>query len=165
MTGADLGLPPEDGAAAPPLKEGEFRLLILAQQQGRTWGCVSAAPGATTFDERVPRLTGPDDPLVAVVETLIRLADTRSRRERATILVKQLESVKGVAAVPLVLVARQTSVPSASFTGGAVMPRCVRASGEMATHVSAESGNPRAASVCSLTSKTGFVNPPELAEK
>src|SRR5438128_1744506 len=101
MTGADLGCPPEDAALACPLKEGEFRLLILAQQQGRNWGCVSAAPGAATFGERVPLLTGPDDPLVAVVETLIQVADSRSRRERATLLVKRLEGVDGLAAVPI----------------------------------------------------------------
>jgi len=101
MTGADLGCPPEDPALACPLNEGEFRLLILAQQQGRFLGCVSAAPGAMTFGERVPLLTGPDDPLVAVVETLIRVADSRSRRERATLLVKRLEGVDGPAAVPL----------------------------------------------------------------
>src|SRR5207253_4897256 len=101
MTAADLGLPPEDGANAPPLKEGEYRLLILAQAQGRYAGCVSAAPGATTFGERVPLLSGPDDPLVAVVETLIQVADSRSRRERATLLVKRLEDAKGVSAVPL----------------------------------------------------------------
>ena len=35
MTAADLGCPADDAAPAPPLKEGEFRLLILAQQQGR----------------------------------------------------------------------------------------------------------------------------------
>ena len=101
MTAADLGLPADDGAKPPPLKEGEFRLLILAQQQGRYAGCVSAAPGATTFGERVPRITGPDDPLVAVIETLILVADSRSRRERATLLVKRLDSVKGLAAVPI----------------------------------------------------------------
>jgi HEAT repeat protein len=101
MTTADLGCPAEDGALAPTLKEGEFRLLILAQQQGRSLGCVSAAPGATTFGERVPLLTGPDDPLVAVVETLIQVVDARSRRERATLLIKRLEGVKGLAAVPI----------------------------------------------------------------
>jgi HEAT repeat protein len=90
MTATDLGCPPDDAALAPPLKEGEFRLLILAQQQGRFMGCVSAAPGATTFGERVPLLTGPDDPLVAVVETLIQVADARSRRERATLLIDRL---------------------------------------------------------------------------
>src|SRR5437763_3401842 len=83
MTAADLGSPADDGALAPPLKEGEFRLLILAQQRGGGVGCVSAAPGATTFGERVPLVTGPDDPLVAVVETLIQVADSRPRRERA----------------------------------------------------------------------------------
>jgi hypothetical protein len=102
MTASDLGLPADDGTAAPPLKEGEFRLLILAQQQGPfSYGCVSAAPGATTFAERVPLLTGPEDPLVAVVETLIQVADARSRRERATLLVKRLEGVNGLAAVPI----------------------------------------------------------------
>src|SRR5438105_2905768 len=38
MTAADLGCPAEDPALACPLKEGEFRLLILAQQQGRSLG-------------------------------------------------------------------------------------------------------------------------------
>ena len=108
MTGPDLGLGTEDASTAPPLKEGEFRLLILTQQRGFTsfggipsYGCVSAAPGATTFGERVPLLTGPDDPLVAVVETLIRVADSGSRRERATLLVDRLEGADGVSAVPL----------------------------------------------------------------
>jgi HEAT repeat protein len=102
MTAADLGCS-ADGASAPPLKEGEFRLLILVQQQGPwpSMGCVAAAPGATSFGERVPLLKGPDDPLVSVVETLIRVADSRSRRERASLLVGQLQDVTGLAAVPL----------------------------------------------------------------
>jgi HEAT repeat protein len=101
MTSGDLGCPPEDATTAPPLKEGEFRLLILVQQQGLSYGCVSASPGATTFEERVPLLKGPDDPLVGVVETLIRVADSRSRRERSALLVKRLEGVDGLPAVPL----------------------------------------------------------------
>jgi hypothetical protein len=101
MTAADLGCPADDPALACPLKEGEFRLLILAQQQGNTYGCVSAAPGATTFAERVPLLTDPDDPLVAAVETLIQVVDSRSRKERASLLVKRLEKAEGLSAVPL----------------------------------------------------------------
>jgi HEAT repeat protein len=106
MTSADLGLPAEDASSASPLKEGEFRLLILAQQRGaafgsETFGCVSATPGATTFEERVPLVTGPDDPLVGVVETLIKVVDARSRRERAALLVDRLVDVDGLAAVPL----------------------------------------------------------------
>src|SRR4051812_37246012 len=34
MTASDLGISAEDTTSAPPLKEGEFRLLILAQRQG-----------------------------------------------------------------------------------------------------------------------------------
>lgn len=102
MTPSDLGISATDASLAPPLKEGEYRLLILVQPQGLTsYGCVSAAPGATTFAERVPLVSGPDDPLVAVVETLIQVADSRSRRERATLLIDQLTETNGIAAVPL----------------------------------------------------------------
>ena len=101
MTGTDLGCPPEDPAVACPLKEGEYRLLILVQQQDRTWGCAAAAPGATTFEQRVPLLSGPDDPFVGVIETLIRVADSRSRRERVSLLVDRLKNTSGRAAVPL----------------------------------------------------------------
>jgi hypothetical protein len=107
MTASDLGCSADLGPSAPELKEGEFRLLILAQQSGRSFGglqsfgCVSMASGVTSFAQRVPLLSGPDDPLVGVVETLIKVADSRSRRERATLLIDRLEQAEGLAAVPL----------------------------------------------------------------
>lgn len=102
MTANDLGCPPADSEGAPPLEEGEFRLLILTQPQGfGSLGCVSATTGASTLDERVPRLSGLDDPLVAVVETLIRVVDSRSRNERARMLVERLAETNGLAAMPL----------------------------------------------------------------
>ncbi|MEX0936936.1 MAG: HEAT repeat domain-containing protein, partial [Pirellulales bacterium] len=110
MTASDLGISSGDAAQAPPLTEGEFRLLILTQQSGfgslgpggtPTYGCVTAAPGANTFDERVPLVSGPDDPLIGVIETLIRVADSRSRRARAELLVDRLSDLDGLAAVPL----------------------------------------------------------------
>lgn len=106
MTASDLGIVAQDSSAPSPLKEGEFRLLILSQQRGfefgvPTFGCVSAAPGVTTFAQRLPLLTGPDDLLVGVVETLIKVADSRSRRERATLVIDQLASADGVSAIPL----------------------------------------------------------------
>jgi hypothetical protein len=103
MTASDLGCSAVEGAQAPTLQEGEFRLLILIQPQGfGSYGCVSAATGATTFNERVPLLTGPDDLLAGVVETLFRVADSRSRRERASLLVERLADMHGLPAVPLV---------------------------------------------------------------
>ncbi len=101
MTASDLGIPSERGTQAPPLKEGEFRLLILAQQQGGSFGCVSAASGSLAFDERVPLLKSPDDPLVGVVDTLIQVADARSRLGKASLLVRKLKETDGLAAVPL----------------------------------------------------------------
>jgi hypothetical protein len=107
MTASDLGLTREDGGAA-PLAEGEFRLLILTQQGGGnpfgggmpTFGCASFPTGAT-FAQRVPLLTGPDDPLVGVVETLIRVVDSPSRRERAGLAMATLNETDGLAAIPL----------------------------------------------------------------
>jgi hypothetical protein len=101
MTAADLGCPADDAAVAPPLREGELRLLILVQQPGGAVGCVAAGPGASTFEQRVPLLRGLDDGLIATAETLIRVADSRSRRERARLLLDRLEQASGVSAVPL----------------------------------------------------------------
>lgn len=99
MTASDLGIS-ADGD--PPLAEGGFRLLILIQPRGlQSYGCVAAAPGAATFAERVPLVTGSEDPLVGVADTLIRVADSRSRRERASLLVQRLIETHGLAAVPL----------------------------------------------------------------
>lgn len=108
MTASDLGISPDDVRTDLPLKEGEYRLLILTQQQRsgtfggiQSFGCVSAAPGANTFNERVPQVTELDDPLVGVVETLIQVVDSRSRRERARLLVDRLVNADNLAAVPL----------------------------------------------------------------
>jgi HEAT repeat protein len=107
MTSTDLGLSAEDATLPSPLKEGEFRLLILTQQRSsafggvESYGCVSASPGMTTFEQRVPLVSGPDDPLVGAVETLIKVVDSRSRQERAKLLLERLATVDGVAAVPL----------------------------------------------------------------
>ncbi|HVU89749.1 MAG TPA: hypothetical protein VHD36_20635 [Pirellulales bacterium] len=102
MTNVDLGCPAEDPVQGCPLKEGEFRLLILVQQQGlQGFGCVSATPGATTFEQLVPLLSGPDDPLVDAVDTLIQVADARSRHQRAKLLLDRLQTTSGPAAVPL----------------------------------------------------------------
>jgi len=101
MTSADLGCSADDASNSCPLREGELRLLILAQQPGQTWGCVSAPSASATIDERVPLLSGADDPFVGVVESLIRVSDSRSRRERAAFLIERLQTLDGVSAIPL----------------------------------------------------------------
>jgi hypothetical protein len=105
MTASDLGLA---DASASPLKEGELRLLILVQQSEpnpfggpQAFGCVAPVRGSTEFHERVPLLAEPDDALVSVVETLIKVADSRSRRERAKLVIDRLADANGVAVVPL----------------------------------------------------------------
>jgi len=106
MTASDLGIAALDPSSPPPLQEGEFRLLILSQQRGfefgaPTFGCVAAAPGVTTFAQRVPRLNSPEDPLVGVVETLLKVADSRSRKERANLVIDRLANAEGESAIPL----------------------------------------------------------------
>jgi hypothetical protein len=92
----------QEYADAPPLvREGEYRLLMLIQQPEFT-GCVGASQGMSTFSQRIPLLTGPDDPIVATAETLLRASEVRSRRERAELVVATLGSANGAAAAPLI---------------------------------------------------------------
>jgi hypothetical protein len=100
MTASDLGFLANEATGSPPLREGEYRLLILVQQQGQTFGCVSMPPGARGFEERVPLLSGPEDPLVAAVEALLKVTDSRSRRERAGLVLDQLASAQARADLP-----------------------------------------------------------------
>ena len=65
-------------------------------------GCV-AAPSGANFQQQVPKLTGLDDPLLKTIETLVRVSELRSRKERAAVLIERLQTVDGAGAVPLLL--------------------------------------------------------------
>jgi HEAT repeat protein len=102
MTSSDLGLTEGDGSQAPPIQPGEFRLLLLTRTVQGGFSCTGYQPGtAFNLEQIIPKLRGADDPIVGMAETLVRVTESPSRRERVELLVKQLDATAGPAAVPL----------------------------------------------------------------
>jgi hypothetical protein len=102
MTSSDLGLSEADGSQAPPIQQGELRLLRLVRTAQGGFSCTGAQPGATQNpDQLLPRLVSVDDPIVGMAETLVRVTELPSRKERIEQLLSQLDQVAGPASVPL----------------------------------------------------------------
>ncbi len=102
MTHSDLGLPAPDPASPPAFQQGQYLLLLLARNARRpsSFSCVSAANWAPTR-QALPELTGPQDPIVSMTESLIAVTQTRSRRSRADLTLEQVKKLSGPAVVPL----------------------------------------------------------------
>ena len=102
MSSSDLGLSEADGSQAPPIQQGEFRLLLLVRTAQGGFGCTGYQPGTTTnLDQLIPKLAGADDPIVTMASTLVRVTESPSRKERTELLLKQLDETVGPSAVPL----------------------------------------------------------------
>jgi HEAT repeat protein len=96
MTSSDLGLPEADGSQVPPIQQGELRLLLLMRTADGGFTCPGAQPNvAQNPDQLVPKLRAMDDPIVGMTETLIRVTESPSRKERAALLIKQLDNPLG----------------------------------------------------------------------
>jgi len=117
MTSSDLGLPEADGTQPPPIQQGEFRLLMLTRTQQGGYSCTGPPNMALNPEQQVPRLAGPDDPIAAMTATLVRVSESPSRRERAELVIAQLDDAEGPAAVPLV-----KSLASRAFWAGQMPP-------------------------------------------
>ena len=108
MTGSDLGCAFEDLTSPPPLAQGEFRLLILSQRSGQ-FGCVAPIRGSN-FDQRVPKLSGLGDSLLKTIDTLVRVGEMRSRRERTEAIIARLHDASDAGDVPLLLSLQKRSL-------------------------------------------------------
>ena len=102
MTDADLGLPAPDPVAGAPFEHGEHVLLILSRNRG-SYGCVGLPSGQSNQQQLIPRLTGGDDPIVAMTRTMIAVSQAPSSRQRAELSMKHLEEISGPSTVPLIL--------------------------------------------------------------
>jgi hypothetical protein len=130
MTGTDLGVY-QYAAAGERLQPGQLLLILLARQGEFFLNCNPAA----TLRQSIPRLTGPDDPLLSTVDVLIAAARQHDRKARVQTLLDGLMKAHGREAGPLllalerraVIVARNTSLdrgaePKESVVGHALLP-------------------------------------------
>ncbi len=113
LTGNDLGVY-QFATAGERLQPGQTLLILLARQGQGFLNCNLAA----TLGQSIPRLTGPDDPLLSTVDVLISAARQRDRNTRVQTLLDGLTKARGREAAPLLLalerraaiVARNTSL-------------------------------------------------------
>lgn len=104
MTDTDLGLPAPDASVEAPLKAGDHMLLILSRSRGLgTYCCVALPNGVNEPRQLIPRLTGPDDPIVSMTRTMIRIAKSPAQQKRVGLCLEELRQTSGPATVPLLL--------------------------------------------------------------
>jgi HEAT repeat protein len=102
MSSSDLGLTESDGSQAPPIQQGELRLLLLTRTPQGGLACTGYQPGMSmNLDQLIPKLTGADDPIVTMAGALVRVTESPSRKERTELLLRQLDESAGPATVPL----------------------------------------------------------------
>jgi HEAT repeat protein len=98
LTGQDLGIY-RYGASPGQIDRGQVFLLLLGRSGPGYFNCNQAG----TLDLSIPRLGGPEDPLLSAVETLIAVTQERDRAKKVALLVDPLRLSKGREAVPLLV--------------------------------------------------------------
>ena len=113
LTSDDLGVQQFTDAA--PIEAGQLRLLIL----GRSFAGYAVHREAVSFDQAIPRLSSPNDALLASVNILLAVNHSLDRAKKVALLVDGLRKQKGAAAIPL-LVAVERRAMLAAQTSDAV---------------------------------------------
>jgi HEAT repeat protein len=112
LTGQDLGIY-QYGAGPDQVDRGQMFLLLLGRNGPGYVNCNQAG----SLDLSIPRLSGPDDPLLAAVETLIAVTQQRDRGKKVARLVEGLRASKGRDAVPLLVSLRRRALLAAQAPG------------------------------------------------
>jgi HEAT repeat protein len=113
LTSDDLGRQQLTDAA--PIETGQLRLLML----GRSFAGYAMRREALSFDQAIPRLSSPNDELIATVNILLAVNHNLDRAKKVALLLDGLRKQKGAAAIPL-LVAVEHRALLAAQTPGAV---------------------------------------------
>jgi HEAT repeat protein len=100
LTGQDLGIYRFAGGSE-RLPRGQLMLVLLGRQGQNYFNCNT--DGAMTLSQSIPRLSGPDDPLLPAVESLIGMTRLRDRGSRVELLHGALKKASGRAVSPLLL--------------------------------------------------------------
>jgi hypothetical protein len=112
LTGQDLGIY-RYGAGPDKVERGQVFLLLLGRNGPGYVNCNEAG----SLDLSIPRLSGPEDPLLASVETLIAVTQQRDRSRKAMLLIDGLRVAKGRDAVPLLVSLRRRAMLAAQAPG------------------------------------------------
>jgi HEAT repeat protein len=112
LTGQDLGIY-RYGAAPSQIERGQVFLLLLGRSGPGYFNCNQAG----TLDLSIPRLSGPEDPLLSAVETLIAVTQQRDRGKKVALLSDALVRSKGREAVPLLVSLQRRALLAAQMPG------------------------------------------------
>ena len=112
LTDQDLGIY-RYGAGPDKVERGQVFLLLLGRNGPGYMNCNQAG----SLELSIPRLSGPDDPLLASVEVLIAVTQQRDRSRKAALLIDGLRVAKGRDAVPLLVSLRRRAMLAAQAPG------------------------------------------------
>jgi len=100
---------------AAPIETGQLRLLML----GRSFAGYAMRREALSFDQAIPRLSSPNDELLATVNILLAVNHNLDRAKKVTLLLDGLRKQKGAAAIPLLVAVERRALLAAQTPGAA----------------------------------------------
>ena len=118
LTSDDLGT--QQFTEAAPLEAGQLCLLILA----RSFAGYAMRREALSFDQAIPRLSNPNDELLATIDILLAVNHNLDRAKKVALLLDGLRKQKGAAAIPLLIAVERRSLLAAQTPGavGSIAP-------------------------------------------
>ena len=154
LTSDDLGTQQFNGVTdAASIETGQLRLLML----GRSFAGYAMRREAVSFDQAIPRLSSPNDELIATVNILLAVNHNLDRAKKVALLLDGLRKQKGAPAIPLLMAVERRSLLAAQPPGAA---------GSIAPHLSDPSPAVREQAAKTLYSllKADYLDQPKFHE-
>src|SRR3984957_3161172 len=114
LTSDDLGTQQFNGVTdAAPIEAGQLRLLML----GRSFPGYAMRQEGRSFDQAIPRLSSPNDELLATVNILLAVNHNSDRAKKVALLLDGLRKQKGAPTIPLLMAVERRSLLAAQTPG------------------------------------------------
>jgi HEAT repeat protein len=104
LSSDDLGT--QQFTDATPIEAGQLRLLIL----GRSFAGYAMRRAGLSLDQAIPRLSNPNDELLATVNILLAVNHSLDRAKKVALLLDGLRTQKGAPAIPLLMAVERRSL-------------------------------------------------------